>query len=51
MPIDSIEEIMKLHGKPETFEKIEIPYRRFKSRKTPFIGILKELLIYIEKEV
>lgn len=46
-----IEETMKRHGKPETFRIYEIPYRRYKSRKVEETERLKELLIYIEKQV
>lgn len=49
-PIE-IEEIMKNNGKPETFEMIEIPFTRFKSKKTTHNGLIHEYLFYIEKSI
>jgi adenine-specific DNA-methyltransferase len=49
MSTDTIEEIMKKYGKPDTFKIYEIPYRRYKSRNAILTDQLKELLIYIEK--
>lgn len=52
MSVEDIEKIMKKYGKENTFEIIEIPYRRYKSRSESNLkGKLSELLIYIEKEV
>ena len=51
MSVDDIESAMERHGIPESFEIIEIPYRRFKSRATRHTGEIKELLIHIEKDV
>lgn len=51
MPVGEIERVMKQYGKPETFQIYEIPYRRYKSRKVKETERLKELLIYIEKQV
>jgi adenine-specific DNA-methyltransferase len=52
MTLDEITEVMKSHGIPETFEVNYIPYRRFKSQNgTTRSKALKEMLIYIEKEV
>lgn len=52
MPISEIEKIMKKYGKPDTFEINYINYRRYKSKKTVVNNNdLKEMLIYIEKEV
>ena len=51
MAISDIERILKQHGIPETYKMYEIPYRRFKSRKTKFSNQLKELLFYIRKEI
>jgi adenine-specific DNA-methyltransferase len=51
MSVREIEEVMKKYGKPETFQIYEIPYRRYKSRKVKETERLKELLIYIEKQV
>jgi adenine-specific DNA-methyltransferase len=51
MPVEDIEAVMKKYGKPETFQIYEIPYRRYKSRKVKETDRLKELLIYIEKQV
>lgn len=51
MKVKDIEEIMKRHGKPETFKIYEIPYRRYKSRSVNETERLKELLFYIEKQV
>ena len=42
---------MKTYGKPETFHIYEIPYRRYKSRKVKETERLKELLVYVEKQV
>ena len=39
------------YGKPETFHIYEIPYRRYKSRKVKETERLKELLVYVEKQV
>lgn len=51
MTVEDIENIMKKFGNPETYKKYEIPYRRYKSRKTSNNKELKEYLFYIEKEV
>ena len=51
MPVSDIESVMKTHGKPETFEITYIPYRRFKSRNATRTEELKEMLVYVEKEV
>lgn len=52
MSLEEIEATMKKHGIPETFEVNYIPYRRFKSRSIATkTDDLKEMLIYIEKEV
>lgn len=51
MTVSEIEEIMKKYGKSETFQIYEIPYRRYKSRSVNETERLKELLIYIEKQV
>ena len=52
MPINEIERIMKLYGKPETFEINYINYRRYKSKSNVTNNSeLKEMLIYIEKEL
>mgnify|MGYP000857141659 CR=1 FL=1 len=48
--LEDIEKVMKENGKPETFEKYEIPYRRFKSRSTSKEIKLKEIIFFIEKE-
>lgn len=51
MDIVDIENIMKKYGKKETFEIIDIPYRRYKSSSNSKLkGKLSELLIYIEKD-
>ena len=49
MKESEIEQVMKSVGKENTFKKYEIPYRRFKSRKTNFEGTVKEYLFFIEK--
>lgn len=49
--IDDIQAVMERHGVPGSFDVIEIPYRRFKSRATTHSGEIKELLIHIEKDV
>lgn len=52
MSLDEIEETMKKHGVPSTFEVNYIPYRRFKSKSTSTRAeALKEMLVYIRKEV
>lgn len=51
MPISDIESIMKNYGMADTFEINYIPYRRFKSRSDTRTDELKEMLIYIAKEV
>jgi len=51
MTVKCVENIMKTYGIPQTFELIQIPYRRFKSRSETELGGLKELLFYIEKKV
>lgn len=51
MSLEEIERIMKAYGKPETFHVYEIPYRRYKSRKVRETQCLKELLVYVEKNV
>lgn len=51
MSMEEIEAVMKKYGKPETYHVYEIPYRRYKSRKVKETERLKELLIYIEKQV
>ncbi|MBQ9648013.1 MAG: DNA adenine methylase [Oscillospiraceae bacterium] len=52
MTLDEIEQTMKRHGIPSTYEVNYIPYRRFKSRSAATkTGELKELLVYIQKEV
>jgi len=51
MCINDIARIMKGYGISSTFEITEMPYRRFKSRGTNFSQTLKELLIYVRKEV
>lgn len=49
MTVEEIEETMKKHGKPETFQIYWIPYRRYKSRAQAEKEELKEMLVYIEK--
>ncbi len=52
MTLQEIEATMKKHGIASTFEVTYIPYRRFKSRSNvDNTSELKEMLIYIEKEV
>lgn len=51
MDIGDIEQIMKTYGISDTFEINYIPYRRFKSRNATRTDALKEMLIYIAKEV
>lgn len=52
MTVDEIEQTMKKHGIPSTFEINFIPYRRFKSRHdVDNSEQLKEMLVYIEKGV
>lgn len=49
MSMSDIETIMKTYGKPDTFEIVRIPYRRYKSRNLTKTDELSELLIYVEK--
>lgn len=51
MPLGDIEQIMKTYGVSDTFEINYIPYRRFKSRNDTRSDELKEMLIYVTKEV
>lgn len=52
MSLAEIEATMKKHGVPTTYEVNYIPYRRFKSRSDATrTEVLKEMLIYIQKEV
>lgn len=50
MKKEQIEEIMKKHGKPETFKLVEIPYRRFRSRSANAKHGVTEYLFFIEKD-
>ena len=50
MAVDEIENIMKKYGKEETFDKMEIPYTRYKSKEQEQKFPLKELIFYIKKE-
>lgn len=48
----SVNDNMKKHGNPVTFEVNFIPYRRFKSKSiVTRTEELKEMLVYIQKEV
>ena len=48
----SVNDNMKKHGNPATFEVNFIPYRRFKSKSiVTRTEELKEMLVYIQKEV
>ncbi len=51
MSTQEIEQVMRKYGKPDTFRIYEIPYRRYKSRKVKETDRLKELLVYVEKQV
>lgn len=51
MSVEDIEQVMKKYGKPETFKIYWIPYRRYKSRAQAEKEELKEMLVYIEKQV
>lgn len=51
MSVEDIESVMKKYGKSETFKIYWIPYRRYKSRKQGEKEELKEMLVYVEKEV
>lgn len=51
MKIDDFKEIMQTYGEPDTYEITYIPYRRFKSNDNNNKEELKEILIYIQKEV
>lgn len=51
MSKEDIEDIMKKYGKSETFELVEIPYRRFRSRSANAKHGVMEYLFFIEKEV
>lgn len=49
LPLEKIEEIMKRHGNSDTFEMVEVPYRRFNSHGSSKRPVLKELIFYIAK--
>jgi adenine-specific DNA-methyltransferase len=49
MSKEDIEVIMKKYGKANTFECVEIPYRRFRSRSVNGKGGVTEYLFFIEK--
>ncbi len=51
MSIEDIENVLKEHGKKETYQLTKIPYRRYKHRAGDIEHDLHELLFYIEKEV
>ena len=51
MSLDEIENTMKKYGKPESFMIYWIPYRRYKSRAQGDKEVLKEMLVYVEKQV
>ncbi len=51
MSKDDIETIMKKYGQPDTFELIEIPYRRFRSRSVNAKHGVTEYLFFIEKKL
>lgn len=51
MSKEEIESIMKKYGKLETFELVEIPYRRFRSRSVNAKHGVMEYLFFIEKTV
>lgn len=51
MSKEEIESIMKKYGNPETFELVEIPYRRFRSRSVNAKHGVIEYLFFIEKTV
>ncbi len=51
MTLSDIETIMKKYGLPATFKIYWIPYRRYKSRPQKEKNTLKEMLVYIQKEV
>lgn len=51
MSVEAIEAIMTRYGIPKTFTIHEIPFRRFKSRDTVLSDPLKELIIYVKKNV
>ena len=49
MKVNDIEDVMKSHGRPDTFQIYYFPYRRYKSRSLTMEEELKELLVYIRK--
>ena len=51
MTKEQIEEIMKKYGKPETYQLVEIPYRRFRSRSANAKHGVLEYLFFIEKDI
>ena len=51
MKKEEIEEIMKKYGKASTYELVEIPYRRFRSRSANAKHGVTEYLFFIEKEI
>lgn len=51
MTVEQIEEVMKKYGNPDTFKIYWIPYRRYKSRTQSEKDELKEMLVYIQKNI
>ena len=51
MTKEEIEDIMKKYGEPSSFELVEIPYRRFRSRSANAKHGVTEYLFYIEKNI
>lgn len=51
MSVEDIENVLKKHGIPETFQLTKIPYRRYKHRAGHVEHDLHELLFYIQKEI
>lgn len=50
MSVEDIENVLKTHGKENTYDLKKIPYRRYKHRAGNVEHDLHELLFYVEKE-
>ena len=51
MTFDEIEKILKKYGRPQTYKRYDIPYRKYKSKITKEEKILYEYLFFIKKDI
>ncbi len=51
MSFDEIEQILKKYGIPETYKRYDIPYRKYKSKKTKEEKTLYEYLFFVKKKL